>query len=97
MSFSCGIFISKFPAKAESVGLAESVSNFIMLVLAFWLTLQNFIGGIIDGTEVSANPFTLNVVLNVVSSGSVFLLSFYNNPIILRMTKDNDKKFRIKK
>ena len=78
VAFLCGVVVSRYPASTAWVGLIESGCNVGIAVIAFMSVIYGLSAQVASGQYFS-NPITIQVVLNFMTSCSVFLISFYSN------------------
>ncbi len=82
--FGCGLYIYKKPDRSAIVGLFENMISIIMLFATFFLALyssEDYMEG------VGVNPISMQAIINFLISGFIFILCFYNNPLIMKAKK----------
>jgi len=75
----CAGLLSWKPAWSEAVGLVESSTNLVLLVLSVLAPYYALIEQLAAGNFPAASPITPGLVTNFLISGSVWTALFYSN------------------
>jgi hypothetical protein len=74
----CGVLTYARPATAPWVGMGESATNLLLLMLSILLPIWNMPDAIMSGAPLEG-PFDQMSLVNVVLSGSVLLYGYYRS------------------
>jgi hypothetical protein len=77
----CAVLGFLKPGLSAAIGLVESSTNLVALVLGVAVPIYVTMPQAIDGADI-ANPLTPFAVTNFVLTGSMLLVAFYSNPLV---------------